>query len=208
MEQSTSGKHLVRSLTPEIALIKKGHHSKLVNGLVHEGLFPAVSGAQPEAADKSVIIQADGTIQPIHAVPSLHLGGRLAKLAEESPDGNWRLTPASVHRAGGSRNKVLAVLDELSKLNRGVLPAKLADQLKAWGGYYGDAAVETLTLVEFRDQTTLDELYTRPEIGVYLTPFLAGNRALAIVPVEKLAELKETLARLGVPVKKGLRGKI
>lgn len=205
MEQPPSGKYLVRSLTPEIAIIKKGQQPRLVTGLVHQNIFPAVSGARPEAADNSVIVQADGTMQPLHAVPSLHLRGRLAKLAEESAEGAWRLTPTSVRRASGSRNKVMALLDELRKLHRGTLPDTLPDQLKAWGGYYGDAAVETLTLIEFRDQTSLNELLDRPEIQAYLTPFPAGNRALALVPADKLADLKEILARLGVPVREGLR---
>lgn len=204
MEQPPSGRYLARSLTPEIALIKKGQQARLVSGLIHQNIFPAVSGARPEAADNSVIVGADGTIRPIHAVPSLHLWGRLTKLAEELPDGMWQLTPASIRRVGGSRNKVLALLEELRKLSRGMLPEGLLDQIKAWGGYYGDAAVETLTLIEFRDQTTLAELLDRSDIQTYLTPFPAGNRALALVSTDKLADLKETLARLGVQVKEGL----
>ncbi|MCL4301029.1 MAG: hypothetical protein KJ077_35170 [Anaerolineae bacterium] len=72
-------------------------------------------------------------------------------------------------------------------------------------GYYGDVAVETLTLTEFHDQTTLNELLDQPEIRAYLTPFPAGNRALALVQAGQLTGLKETLARLGIPVREGLR---
>ncbi len=191
---------LARPLTPDVALTQNGQPKELIAALIAQGLLPAVSGAKPEAADKSVIVQADGLIQPIHAVPSLHLRGRLARLAEESHEGQWRLTPASVRRATGSRAKVISLLEELSKLHRGPLPDELAVQLKAWGNYYGNATVSTLTLIEFRDHTALEELRGRPEVGPYLTPFPAGNRALAAVPTDKVAELQEILARFGVKV--------
>ncbi|MDR7476061.1 MAG: helicase-associated domain-containing protein [Armatimonadota bacterium] len=204
MGDPRTGQHLARSVSPEVALIRNHRQQPLVSALVSQGLFPAVSGAQPEAADHSVIIQEDGTIRPIHAVPSLHLRGRLSRLAEETADGGWRLTPESVGRAGGSRTKVLHLLDELRQLHRGPFPSELAEQVKAWGGYYGHAAVETLTLIEFRDQAALEELRQHSALRAYLTPFPAGDRALAVVPAEKLAQVKEILARFGVRVKDGL----
>ena len=205
MSEPRTGKHLARPVAPEVALLKKDRQRRLVSALVEQGLFPAVSGAQPEAADNSVIIQEDGTIRPIHAVPSLHLRGRLSRLAEETADGEWKLTPASVRRAGGSKNKVRRLLEELDRLHRGPFPNKLVEQVKAWGGYYGRAAAETLTLIEFRDQATLDELREHPELQAYMIPFPAGDRALAVVPVEKLTQVKEILARFGVRVRDGLQ---
>jgi hypothetical protein len=79
------------------------------------------------------------------------------------------------------------------------------EQIKAWGGYYGDAAAETLTLIELHDRTVLDELAQHPELQAHLTPFSAGERALAVVQGEKLAQVKEILARFGVRVADGLR---
>ncbi|MFN2232557.1 MAG: helicase-associated domain-containing protein, partial [Anaerolineae bacterium] len=146
VESPDTGKHLARAVTPQVALLKKGRREALVSALVAQGLFPAVSSDRPESADHSVIIQEDGAIQPIHAVPSLHLRGRLARLAEEGDGGAWRLTPASVRRAGGSRDKVLELLEELERLHCGHVPPRLVERIKAWGGYYGQAAAETLTL--------------------------------------------------------------
>jgi hypothetical protein len=204
MEAPQTGEHLVRSLSPEVALLKNGTQKSLVSKLVAQGLFPAVSGDRPESADGSVIIQEDGAIHPIHAVPCLHLLGRLSRVAETTPGATWRLTAKSVRRSGGSKNKVLRLLDELGKLHRGTFPTELTKQIKAWGGYYGDAATETLTLIEFRDQDTLDEVRTDPDLQPYLTPFPAGNRALAVVPSDKLAEVQQILARLGVRLREGL----
>lgn len=198
--------HLARQVAPEVALVANGAQERLVAALVARGLFPAVCGAGIESADHSVAIAEDGTIRPIHAVPSLHLRARLAPLAEESPerDGTWRLTPASVRRAAGSRARVLRLLDELGALHRGPLPERLVEQVRAWGGYYGDAAVETLTLIEFRDPEALEELRERPDLRGLLIPFPAGDRALAAVPAGRLAEVKAILAGLGVRVREGL----
>jgi hypothetical protein len=207
MEGAATGSLLARSLAPDVALIKEDQVPKLVGALVEQGLFPAVSGAQPQAADKSVIVQENGTIRPIHAVPSLHLRGRLARLAEEAGDGVWRLTATSVRQAGGSRNKVLDLLDELGKLQRGALPDALVEQIKAWGGYYGNADAETLTLIEFTSRAILDELIRRPDLRPFLTCFSSGERAFAVVADGKLMQVKEILARYGVNVTVGLRRK-
>lgn len=198
------GAHIARPVAADVALVEKGSQEQLIAALVEQGLFPAVSGAQPEAADHSVIVHQDGTIHPIHTVPSLHLRGRLSRLAEETGNGEWKLTPASIRQAGGSRSKVLRLLEELNKLNRGPFPANLTGQLKAWGGYYGRAAAETLTLIEFRDRAALEELVSCPDLQPYLTPFPTQDRALAVVPAEKLPQVKEILARFGVPVQEGI----
>ncbi|MCP4544365.1 MAG: hypothetical protein GY832_45215 [Chloroflexi bacterium] len=97
------------------------------------------------------------------------------------------------------------MLKELGKLHRGTLPSELVEQIKAWGGYYGHAAAETLTLIEFRDQATMDELANHPELQVHFTPFPTQDRALAIVPAQELARVKEILEQFGVRVTNGLK---
>lgn len=205
MDESELGQHLARKVAPQVALLKSGNEEALITQLVDQGLLPAISGAEPEAADASVIVKEDGTIHPIYAVPSLHLRSRLSKLAEETPEGTWKLSPKSVRRAAGSKTKVSRLLDDLARLHRGALPRGITRQIKIWGGYYGDAAVETLSLIEFRDPGALDELQKHPDLQHLLTPFPAGHRALATVPTDRLAEVRESLFRLGVQVRDGLR---
>jgi hypothetical protein len=204
LEQSATGKHLRRQLTPTTALVKNKQQPRLVEALVNTDLPPAVSGANPAAADNSLLIDETGFMRPIHAVPSLHLRGRVERLAEEA-NGGWQLTEKSVSRAGGSRSKVNALVEELQKLHRGALPATLIAHLRSWGGYYGSAAAETLTLIEFQDQAALAELAAHPDLSPYLTPFQTGDRALAIIPTDQQAEVEAILARFGVAVKAGLK---
>lgn len=196
--------HLVRTLTPEIALVDARHTSKLTHALLAQTMLPAVSDDQPASADHSVTIDEQGVIRPIHDVPSLHLSGRLARFAEKTEDGSWRMTPETIRRAASNRQKVLDLIQELGKLQRGALPPIILDEIKRWGAYYGDAATETVTLIEFRDRVSLDELLKDRFLKRWLTPFRASDRALALVDATKLPDVERRLAELGVQVKRGL----
>jgi len=193
-----------RPIAPQVAILRRGAEKLLVQALVERGEFPTVCGAQPHSADHSVTVEEDGTVRSVHAVPNLFLYGRLQRLAEAGPAGVWRITPASIARVGGSKARALRLLDDLASLHRGDLPAQLVEQIKAWAGYYGDAAAQALTLIEFRDPTTLAELLEKPELRALLKPFRAGERALAVVAEGKLAQAEEVLAGLGVRVRAGL----
>jgi hypothetical protein len=203
MDTPQTGQHLARAVSPQVALLKKNRHKQLVAALLEQHCFPAISQVGQDTR-QSVVIHEDGRVQPLYAVPSLYLRGKLSRLAEER-DGGWHITPESVRRAGGSKNKVRRLLDELRELQRGPFPQDLAEQIKAWGSYYGQAAAKTLTLIEFRDQATLDELRQHPELRARLLPFRAGERALAVVPENELEQVKQTLARLGIQVSEKLR---
>ena len=203
-ETAGINKQIARTLTPTVALVDKAVQTTLVTDLIEANHLPAVAGAEPSAADRSIIIAEDGSIEPIHAVPSLHLRGRLARVAEEV-NGGWHLSQKRVQKAGGSRKKVLAMLDELGKLHRGPLPQAIISRVQTWGGYFGQAAVETLTLVEFESREILQDLLEHPDLTPYLSPFSAGNRALAIIQSDALAEVKSILERLGVRLSEGLK---
>ena len=204
LTETPVGAQVARILAPGVALVRKGADQPLIQALLAQDLLPALSGDQPASADHSVQIDQNGLITPIHAVPSLHLRGRLARFAEADAQGRWRLTLPAVKRAGGNRERVVALLEELDKLERGALPAAVVTLVKQWGGYYGEAGAATVTLLEFRDPQALQELLTQPELQSYLTPFPAGQRALAVVSAKQLATVKRILQTLGVALKEGL----
>ncbi len=193
------GPHLDHDLTPDIALVKPGETNAVLRLLLARGLLPAVSDDSPASADHSVRFTDDGVAQPVHSVPSLHLSGQLDRVAERE-EGRWRITPAVVAREAGDRTAVTRYLDELTRLHSGPLPAPLVASIKRWGGYYGAARAATLTLVEFGDRQTLEELLGDATLGQWLAPFPAGERALAAVPSDRLADVARRLAELGVPL--------
>ena len=199
LNDAQTGKLLTRPTGNVVALVKNHSQSRLVQALQNMNILPAISGASPEAADKSVIVHKNGRIQPVHAVPSFHLRGRMAKFSEEAGDG-WQLTETAVRRAGGSKKKAQAIVDELRKLHRGRLPKSIVMQIKAWGGYYGTATIGTITLFEFRNLETLAELSKLADLKELLHPFPAGKRALAVVDEEQITAVKTILNRLGIKI--------
>ncbi len=148
LDNEEIGKLLARPVGTAVALVKTKQQTSLIQVLQTAGLLPVVSGTDPEAACKSVLVDENSRIQPIYAVPGLHLRGRISRLAEETAEG-WPLTERSISHAGGSKKKMQNLIDELGKLNRGQLSENLVTRIRAWGGYYGKASVEMLTLFEF-----------------------------------------------------------
>lgn len=200
LQASPVKSHLARFLTPTVAYAKSKRTKNLVTALLAAGLPPAVAGADPATADNSVIIEADGSVQPVHAVPTLYLAGRLEKVAQEQKGGKWQITAQSIKKAGPGRANVTQTLAELTKLHRGRLPKALTEQIKVWGNYYGQATTQTVTLVEFSDPQSLADLLTRPDISPLLTPFPAGDRALATIQQTNLPQLQTLLTQLGIPL--------
>ena len=91
---------------PDIALVTPHKKKHLVAALLDNNLLPTISGVTPDATENSVIIQADGRIETIHAVPGLHVRGRISRIAQEISPNQWQITPERVRQVGGSKSKV------------------------------------------------------------------------------------------------------
>jgi len=77
---------------------------------------------------------------------------------------------------------VSEILKRLRALHQGPLPRWVEIKVRAWGKYYGDAAIQTITLVQIKDHATLQELLAEPEVAGLLKSFDANKgRALAVV---------------------------
>ena len=72
LTQPATANLLARPVATDVALVSPKKQARLVEALRAQSLLPAVSKANPQAADRSIFVQADGVIEPIHAVPSLH----------------------------------------------------------------------------------------------------------------------------------------
>ena len=55
------------------------------------------------------------------------------------------------------------ILDLLRGLHLGPLPRWVEIKVRAWAQYYGKAAVQTITLVQIKDNETLQELLSEPD---------------------------------------------
>jgi hypothetical protein len=170
-----------------------------------------VRTARPEDARKaSITLTADGAIQFAHAVPSLYVFGHLFPFADQTPaqpepgrehggGASWRITRESVRRAGAAGLDAPAIIASLEALALGGVPAELQVRIKAWSKFYGDAIVQTLTLVQFRDQDTLNELRTDPVLARYIRPFKPDAKlGLAVLKPGDVAALHALLAERGI----------
>lgn len=200
MADATVGEHLARAVAPTVAVVAHGADDALLGALFARGQLPAVTDPAVSTTDNDVIVQPDGSITPVHSVASLFLTGRIARIAAQDAQGVWRLTPASVQRHGAGRAQITPLLTELASLHRGALPETVVANIKRWGSYHGRAALATVTLVEFESKEHRAELLAHPQLRDLLTPFAAGDRALALIDSDRAEVVEQLLGDLGVTV--------
>lgn len=193
--------HLSRRLTPTAALIEPGDDaiSRLTQQLQAQGLPPARTVRPGDAQRPSLVLADDGRLFFAHKVPSIFIFTTLGRFADRGDDGVWRITPAAIQRGIAGGLSVDDMLKELTDLHRGPLPAWIVKAAKAWGKYYGDARLETLTLIQFRDAAALRELLGDPALSPFLQPFIP-ERGLARVDAAHQQEVQRLLAERGVEI--------
>jgi len=136
------------------------------------------------------------------ALPSVYLLKQIEPFSSPDERGSLYLTPSSILRAVEHGTPVQVIIDRLHALHRGPIPRSIERQIRAWGRYYGDAAVEQMTLIQVRDAETLNELLDEPDVQALLRPFVPDpGHALAWVAPERVDELVEVLARYGIRVR-------
>ncbi len=200
--------HLMADPVLDAAIIKRVDATSLMvhadkvdlieQRLLAAGELPVRASSAEEAPKASITLTADGAIQFAHAVPSLYVYGYLFPLADQTPDG-WRITPSSVRRAVAAGLDATRIIARLESLALGGVPAGLQMRIKAWSKHYGDAVVQTFTLVQFRDQAVVNELCADPALAQYMQPFMpAANLGLALVQPDDVAALRVLLAERGV----------
>jgi hypothetical protein len=201
LADETLAAHLSRQLAPTLALLKPGKDtvSRLMQQLQVHGLPPARTIHPGNARCPSLTLADDGRLLFAHKVPSIFVFTTLGRFTERGDDGVWHITPAAVRRGIASGLGVDDILKELTDLHRGPLPAWIVKAAKSWGKYYGDARLETLTLIQFRDAIALRELLGDPELSPFLQPFIP-ERGLAHVDAARQDEVQRLLAERGVEI--------
>jgi len=185
----------------ENATLASGTIPQAMNALHKKGWFPLTTPANRRKVPKCARADVDGRLHFIHAAPSIYALGKVAPFSELS-DSQYQITEKSVQAALKHRGTTVdSILESLRSVYIGEPPRNLILDIKAWGKYYGNAKMDTLTLVQFRDKEILSELLADPDISPYLTPFKAGIRALAVVDREHIEKVQRLLADRNIKIR-------
>jgi hypothetical protein len=131
----------------------------------------------------------------------LYLHGHLAAFADPIDEQHYQITAETIERATRSGLTSPQIVERLTSIHRGPLPEGLVRRVRAWAKYYGDAALEAVTLLQVRDDQTLNELLAEPEIAALLKPFAPGkHKALARVREKDLEALRALLSERGIDI--------
>lgn len=191
---------IIKRPTPTGLIVRSGKIGAIEQALLAAGELPARNARADQAQRGSVVVAEDGTVRPAHAAPSLYVYGALQPFTERDAAG-WRITPASVTRAAASGMDATTILACLTTMAAGPIPDTLPGRIKAWSKHYGSARIATVTLVQLRDQETLDDLLQDPALARVMRPFHPKAKlGLAIVTTEDLDQLHKLLAGRGVDV--------
>jgi hypothetical protein len=194
---------IVQRISPTGLLVHADQMDALEQALLAAGELPARSADPANAHRDSITLAEDGRIAFVHQTPSIYAYGRLQDVCEQADDA-WRVTRASVSRARQAGLDPAAIIAALEAMAVGGVPAALQQQIKAWASYYGAATVQTLTLVQFKSQETLEELLTDPALARVLKPWPPQAKiGMARVAPEDLAAVRGLLAERGVEVRDG-----
>ena len=168
----------------EARLMEHGHLAAKVEDIV-------------EARRESIRWHGD-ELESVRAAPGLETIGTLARFAERVSEGRWRLTPERVQRAarlGIDANVIARWLEELTGAS---LPPRWKTRLRAWTGYFGQARVAHVRLLQFENATALDELRSLdPRLKRWLRP-LPDAPGYATVADTHWDELQHILGELGI----------
>jgi hypothetical protein len=197
---------IVKRATPTGLIVRADRIDELEQALLAAGELPARNRDSDTARRASIRVDESGQIAFVHATPSLYVYGYLRPFCEQSEAG-WQITPRSVAQASAAGLDAASILAHLEAMAVGGVPPALQARIKAWSRHYGAATVQTLTLVQFRDQDALDELRSDAALARYLKPFKPEAKlGLAVVAPEDVAAISALLAERGVDVRTAERG--
>lgn len=193
-------KAIIKRVTPTGLIVRADRVDELEQVLLAAGELPTRHKDADSGSRASLTVEEDGHIVLSDIAPSLYVQGFLRPFCEWSPAG-WQVTARSVAAANAAGLDMATFLARLQTMAVKEVPAALQARIKAWSQHYGTATVQVLTLVQFRDQDTLDELRADPQLTHHLTPFKPEARlGLATVKPEKLAKIRTLLQERGVDV--------
>ena len=200
--------HLVSRPGETVAIISAlpSKTDELVHALQEAGYPPARTRSPEDANHPSLTIDEDGQMHFVAALPSIYLFEQIAPFTGKDEQGRTFLTQSAVQGAIEQGLGIQEILGRLQQVHLGPLPRWVEIKIRAWGHYYGNAAMETVTLVQIQDEKILVELLAEPELQGLLSAFKPSkSKVLAWVSMENIDSLREILAERGMRLKEGLK---
>jgi hypothetical protein len=202
------GAHLVSRPDTTVALVSSlpGELETLVHHLQASGYPPARTRSSADPPRPSFTIRENGSIDFALDLPSIYLYQQIAPFTAQDEQGQHFVTQSAVQEAIDTGMTVSEILERLRTLHLGPLPRWVEIKVRAWAEYYGQAAVQTITLVQIKDEQTLRELLSEPELEGLLAPFAPQKgKALAVVDADSLEALLKVFAERNIEIKEQLK---
>jgi XPB/Ssl2-like helicase family protein len=199
--------HLGTRPDPTAALIvqRPEKTEALIQKLQKSGYPPARTRSADEKMRPSFRIDDTGQLHFDLDLPSIYLYQQIAPFTGRDERGDYYLTQSAIQEAIAGGMSVETILERLRALHLGPLPRWVEIKVRAWAKYYGKAAIQTITLIQFKDEKTLRELLAEPELEGMLQQFVpAQGKALAVTSQEALESLYEIFAERNIPIERQL----
>lgn len=169
----------------------------LIGALEDAGWEPLITPAGSDDAFATALVQTDGNVTTTTAVPSLHTLAALDAISEVTPNGR-RITRVALQNAMTQGKSLDTVLKQLQRVMGGQLPAELDTRLRTWAGFFGTGSLQSVALLELSSDPALKVLLADAAFAGLLRPIPGAEKPMALVPIEKIALVREMLLERGV----------
>ena len=160
------------------------------------------ASADPEHTLNALRISDAGEVAFKQAVPSVFALSQLQPFTERAgPDQRLRVSAPSVRAAMSRGTQLDELLAVLAHLHEGPLPAKLEASIRSWAGFYGEARLQPVHVLELSSSEVLNNLLNDPQVGQYLKTIEGSERPLALVDSANAALVRAVLVERGVTVR-------
>ena len=206
-QESEVASHLISRPDETIVLVtpRPGAIASLVQVLQDRGYPPARTRSSKDVLHPSFTIADNGELVFNTPLPSIYVYAQIAPFTGRDERDRYYLTQSAVQEAIAGGMTIDEILGRLRALHVGPLPRWVEIKVRAWGGYYGGAAIQELVLVQVENDRILSELLQEPELRGILRPFVpASPGALAVVSKRDLEKLKREFAERGIEIREEL----
>jgi hypothetical protein len=166
------------------------------------GWLPLITPANDGAAHTRNSLRINETADVLfrESVPSLFTLSQLQPFAEQDGE-RLRISAPSIRTAMAKGIPLDQLLAALMHLHGGPLPAKVEHNIRAWAGFYGDATLRPVHLLELSSLEVLNNLLNDEQVGAYLRPIDASVYPLAFVDGANVELVRNVLVERGVTLK-------